>query len=153
MWFCLVTLMLPFLLPCGLPGLPTAGSWVLAAGEFRRHPRSSFLGVMRSDQAFVEPTGSPLRAFPPLILLEDFPITPLTQVLIWEWRLFWALSLLELTALLLGLLSSSPALAFSVLGWLIWVSVCSGLTLPTHLASLPPPVSVTLLRNRETATE
>lgn len=153
MWFCLVTPMLPFLLPCGLPGLPTAGLWVLAPGELCRHPRSSFSGVMRSDQVFVEPTGSSFRVFPPLILLEGFPAAPLTQVLIWYRWLVWALSFRELTALLLGHLSSSPALGFSLLGWLIWVSFCWGLTLPTHLASLPPPVSVTLLGNRETATE
>lgn len=149
MWFCLASPTLPFLLLGGLPGLPTAGLWVLAAGDLCRHPRSSFSGLVSSDQALEEPTGSSLRAFPPLILLEDFPVTPLPQVLIWYWRLFWALSFLELTALLLGLLSSSPALGFSVLGWLI----CWGITLPTRLASLPPPVSVSLLGNRETATE
>lgn len=148
--------LLPFLLPCGLPGAPTAGLGELAVGDCFRDPRSSS-SIMRSDQVFG--SGS-LRTFPPLRLLEVVPV-PLTQGLFWRWRPFWALSSLDRTAWTAALFSvaravsfsASPALGFSVLDWPTWASLCWGLTLPTRLASLSPPVSVTLLGNRKRAKE
>lgn len=146
--------LLPFLPPCVLPGSPTGRLGDLDAGDFCRHSRSSSSSVMRSDQVFVEQTGSSLRAFPPLTC-SGFPFPPLTHLLLWYWRLFWALlSLLEPTASTSVLdFSSSPALGFSALSWLVWVSLCWGLTLPTRLACLPPPARVALLGNRDTAKE
>lgn len=134
-------------LPLLLSGSPPAGWWGLAAGAFCSHPRSSFPGIMRSDQVIVEGKRSSVRAFPPLVLIESIPVIPLTHILFWYWRF----SLPACTAPLLpaagaGSLGSSPALVLPVPCRLIWIW---RLTLPTHLASWPPPVSVPLLGNRE----
>lgn len=140
--------LVPRPLPLLLSGSPTAGWWGLAAGAFGSHPRSSFPGVMRSDQVIVEGKRSSLRAFHPLVLI-GFPVIPLTQILFWYWRFCWARPACAaplLSAARAVSFGSSPALVLPVLCRLIWIW---RLTLPTHLASWPPPVSVALLGNRE----